>query len=55
MQIVAIHSFKKGENVHKNGKYDPVKHSIDLEYIIEDIEILTKSIRFLRDEVSKGR
>ena len=46
---------EKAEGLHKSGKYDPVKHNVYLEHIIEDVERLRKSIRFLRDEVSKER
>ena len=46
---------EKVEALHKSGKYDPVKHNIYLQHIIENMERLRKSICFLRDEVSKER
>lgn len=46
---------EKAKDLKKSGNYDPLKHSIDLEYVIEDVERLRKSIHSLREWVSKER
>ena len=44
---------KKADDLHKSGKYNPYKHTIYLEHIIENVKRLRKSILVLQEWVSK--
>ena len=47
------HQQRKADDLHKSGNYDPDKHTIYLEHVIENVERLRKSILALRKCVFK--
>lgn len=46
---------RKADDLHKSGRYDPNRHHIYLEHIIENVERLRKSILTLQEWVFKEK